>query len=89
MGDSASLRLIDIAFPTLAETFYDLLRFGPSCNNASVMSSEIGQRYLTDAKFQEAVTKALTPPPPPPPPKPSPEPILLLTLMQREGRLIR
>lgn len=48
----------------------------------------IGQRYLTDAKFQEAVEKALTPPPPPPPPKPSPEPLLLLTLMQREGRLI-
>ena len=49
---------------------------------------EIGQRYLNDAKFQEAVTKALKPPPPPPPPKPSPEPLLLLTLMQREGRLI-
>jgi hypothetical protein len=48
----------------------------------------IGQRYLTDEKFKEAVTKALTPPPPPPPPKPSPEPILLLALMQREGRLI-
>ena len=27
-------------------------------------------------------------PPPPPPPKPWPDPILLLTLMQREGRLI-
>ena len=51
-------------------------------------ANEIGQRYLSDVKFQEAVTKALTPPPPPPPPKPSPEPILLLTLMQREGRLI-
>ena len=49
---------------------------------------QIGQRWLSDAKFQEAVAKALTPPPPPPPPKPSPEPILLLTLMQREGRLI-
>jgi hypothetical protein len=52
-------------------------------------ANEIGQRYLNDPKFQEAVTKALTPPPPPPPPpKPSPEPLLLLTLMQREGRLI-
>src|SRR5260221_613524 len=51
-------------------------------------ANEIGQRWLSDAKFQEAVTKALIPPPPPPPPKPSPEPILLLTLMQREGRLI-
>jgi hypothetical protein len=49
---------------------------------------EIGQRWLSDEKFQEAVSKALAPPPPPPPPKPSPEPILLLTLMQREGRLI-
>ena len=51
-------------------------------------ANEIAQRYLSDAKFQEAVTKALTPPPPPPPPKPSAEPLLLLTLMQREGRLI-
>jgi hypothetical protein len=51
-------------------------------------AQQIAQRYLNDAKFQEAVTKVLTPPPPPPPPKPSPEPLLLLTLMQREGRLI-
>ncbi|HZZ81789.1 MAG TPA: DUF2760 domain-containing protein [Gemmataceae bacterium] len=51
-------------------------------------AKEIAQRYLNDAKFQEAVTKVLTPPPPPPPPKPSPDPLLLLTLMQREGRLI-
>ena len=51
-------------------------------------ANEIAQRYQSDAKFQEAVNKALTPPPPPPPPKPSPEPLLLLTLMQREGRLI-
>src|SRR5439155_20173159 len=51
-------------------------------------ANEIGQRYLSDQKFQDAVAKALTPPPPPPPPKPSPEPLLLLTLMQREGRLI-
>ena len=51
-------------------------------------ANEIAQRYLEDAKFKEAVEKALMPPPPPPPPKPSPEPLLLLTLMQREGRLI-
>src|SRR5207244_7963872 len=51
-------------------------------------ANEIAQRWLGDAKFQEAVAKALTPPPPPPSPKPSPEPLLLLTLMQREGRLI-
>src|SRR5262249_54409681 len=49
---------------------------------------EIADRYLNDAKFKDAVTKALTPPPPPPPPKPSAEPLLLLTLMQREGRLL-
>ena len=48
-------------------------------------ANEIGQRYLDDAKFKEAVEKALTPPPPPPPPKPSPEPLLLLTLMQQDG----
>ena len=49
---------------------------------------EIAKRWQTDAKFKEAVAKALTPPPPPPPPKPSAEPLLLLTLMQREGRLL-
>jgi hypothetical protein len=52
------------------------------------LANEIAQRYLTDSKFEEAVVKALTPPPPPPPPKPSPEPVLLLALMQREGRLL-
>jgi hypothetical protein len=45
----------------------------------------VGQRYLSDEKFKQAVIKALTPPQPP---KPSPEPILLLALMQREGRLV-
>lgn len=55
---------------------------------AARQAKEIGQRYQTDAKFKEAVEKALTPPPPPPPPKPSAEPLLLLTLMQREGRLL-
>ena len=51
-------------------------------------AKEIGDRYLSDAKFQEAVEKVLTPPPPPPPPKPSPDPVLLLALLQREGRLL-
>lgn len=51
-------------------------------------ADQIAQRWLSDAKFQEAVTKALEPPKPPPPPKPNPEPLLLLTLMQREGRLV-
>jgi hypothetical protein len=49
-------------------------------------ANEIAARYMNDAKFKEAVTMALAPPPPPP--KPSAEPLLLLTLMQREGRLI-
>ncbi|MSU79700.1 MAG: DUF2760 domain-containing protein [Gemmataceae bacterium] len=51
-------------------------------------AQEIAQRWLGDAKFQTAVDLALNPPPPPPPPKPSAEPLLLLALMQREGRLI-
>jgi hypothetical protein len=51
-------------------------------------AQEIAGRWQRDAKFQEAVTKALQPPPPPVPPKPSAEPILILALMQREGRLI-
>ncbi len=50
-------------------------------------ANEIAQRWLSDAKFQEAVNLALNPPPPCPP-KPWPDPLLLLTLMQREGRLI-
>lgn len=51
-------------------------------------AQEIARRWQTDAKFQAAVELALNPPPPPPPPKPSAEPLLLLALMQREGRLI-
>lgn len=54
---------------------------------AARKANEIAQRYLSDAKFQEAVNLVLNPPPPPPP-KPWPDPLLLLTLMQREGRLI-
>ncbi|MBI3823559.1 MAG: DUF2760 domain-containing protein [Planctomycetes bacterium] len=50
-------------------------------------AGDIAQRYLSDAKFKEAVDLVLNPPPPPPP-KPWPDPLLLLTLMQREGRLI-
>jgi hypothetical protein len=50
-------------------------------------ANDVAQHYLSDAKFQEAVTLVLNPPPPPPP-KPWPDPLLLLTLMQREGRLI-
>ena len=49
---------------------------------------QIAKRFITDAKFQEAVNKALAPPKPPEPPKPSAEPILLLALMQRGGRLV-
>ncbi|MBM3993925.1 MAG: DUF2760 domain-containing protein [Planctomycetes bacterium] len=50
-------------------------------------ADEIAERFLNDAKFQEAVNLVLNPPPPPPP-KPWPDPILLLTLMEREGRLV-
>lgn len=50
-------------------------------------ANDIAQRWLSDEKFQKAVDLVLNPPPPPPP-KPWPDPLLLLTLMQREGRLI-
>jgi hypothetical protein len=53
---------------------------------AARKSAEIAERYRSDAKFQEAVNLVLNPPPPPPP-KPWPDPLLLLTLLQREGRL--
>ncbi len=49
---------------------------------------EIARRWQRDTKFQEAVHQALLPPPPPAVPKPSAEPLLLLALMQREGRLL-
>lgn len=80
---------IGVTFAVCAVLFFVYLYLQAGGDFARARKAkEIGQRYLNDAKFQEAVTKALTPPPPPPPPKPSPEPLLLLTLMQREGRLI-
>src|SRR5688572_28787850 len=48
----------------------------------------VALRYLRDKEFEAKVNDLLKPPPPPEPPKPSPEPILVLTLLQREGRLL-
>lgn len=48
----------------------------------------IALRYLRDKGFEAKVNDWLKPPPPPEPPRPSPEPILVLALLQREGRLI-
>src|SRR5204862_3521549 len=48
-------------------------------------------RMLRDAAFAEKVKPLLAPPPPPEPPKPtrpSGVPLWLLTLLQREGRLV-
>lgn len=48
----------------------------------------IGQRWLKDASFQEKVDNLMAPSKPQPPAKPSAEPLWLLTLLQREGRLL-
>jgi Domain of unknown function (DUF2760) len=45
-------------------------------------------RMLRKAEFAAKVENLLTPPPPPPPPKPSGAPLRMLTLLQREGRLV-
>jgi hypothetical protein len=47
-------------------------------------------RVLGDAGAAERVAAVLNPPPPEPPkpPRPSPEPLRLLSLLQREGRLL-
>ena len=48
----------------------------------------IGNRWLRDAKFAERVNALAAPEKPAPPPKPSGAPLWLLTLLQREGRLL-
>src|SRR5687768_820545 len=48
----------------------------------------IGLRWLRDASFKEKVDALMAPPKPQPPPKPSAEPLWLLTVLQREGRLL-
>src|SRR5204862_6347609 len=45
-------------------------------------------RVLRDAAFAEKVKALLAPPPPPEPKKPSGAPLWLLTILQREGRLV-
>jgi hypothetical protein len=51
-------------------------------------SLEVADRMRRDPDFEQKVRAILVPPPPPPPPKPSGAPLWLLTLMQREGRLL-
>jgi hypothetical protein len=48
------------------------------------------RRVMRDPAFEAKVKELLSPVPkaPPPPPKPSGEPLRLLTLLQREGRLL-
>src|SRR5262245_56487180 len=48
----------------------------------------IGLRWLRDPKFADKVNELNAPPKPPEPPKPNPEPVRLLTLLQRDGRLL-
>ncbi len=48
----------------------------------------LANRWLSDAKFAERVNALAAPEKPAPPPKPSGEPLRLLTLLQREGRLL-
>ncbi|MFO0969675.1 MAG: DUF2760 domain-containing protein [Gemmataceae bacterium] len=47
----------------------------------------VALRWLRDKQFETKVHELLNPPPPQPV-KPNPEPILLLALLQREGRLV-
>jgi Domain of unknown function (DUF2760) len=48
----------------------------------------VAARMTRDPEFAARVQAVLEPPPPPPPPKPSGEPLRLLSLLQREGRLL-
>lgn len=49
---------------------------------------QIAGRWLRDAMFAEKVNALAAPEKPAAPPKPSAEPLRLLTLLQREGRLL-
>ncbi len=51
-------------------------------------SRQIAGRWLRDAKFAEKVNALAVQEQPAAPPKPSAEPLRLLTLLQREGRLL-
>jgi Domain of unknown function (DUF2760) len=49
---------------------------------------EVTARMCRDPEFAAKVRQLMAPPKPPEPPKPSGEPLRLLTLLQREGRLL-
>lgn len=51
-------------------------------------AQRLATRWLHDAEFAAKVDALNQPPKPPEPPKPSAEPIRLLTLLQRDGRLL-
>jgi hypothetical protein len=52
------------------------------------MGQEIAARMKRDPEFATKIEAALAPPKPPEPLKPSGEPLRLLSLLQREGRLL-
>jgi hypothetical protein len=48
----------------------------------------VARRWLRDKDFALKVDALNQPPKPPEPPRPNPEPLRLLTLLQRDGRLL-
>lgn len=80
---------------TLAVVLLALLAFAFMVSGGSlgryVEAQRLARRWMRDPDFEQKVNLLLNPPPPPPPPpppKPSAEPLYLLTLLQREGRLL-
>jgi hypothetical protein len=53
-----------------------------------VRAQQLAWRWLREPATAAQIDAALEPPKPAPPPKPSAEPLWLLTLLQREGRLL-
>lgn len=85
--DPLTIVLITIAAVAVSRLAFMLMVGGGSLGRY-FQAQGIAFRWLRDKEFAFKVNDLLKPPPPPEPPKPNPEPILVLTLLQREGRLL-
>lgn len=79
--------LIGVGIALVARLAYILVVSGGNFSRY-MEGQQVGLRWLRDPKFAKGVQDLLEPPPPPPAPKPSPDRILILGLLQREGRLL-
>ena len=89
MTDPWVVSLLSIVGLIIAGVILGILVSGGSVSRY-MLAKRTALKVATDAEFAGKIQELLTPPPPEPekPPKPDGTPLRVLTLLQREGRLL-